>query len=40
MRLNFNNGITLVFVLVALTNLLNLDFPFRAELIFLSVIYI
>ena len=40
MTLNFNNGITLVAVLVAFTILLHLDFPFRAELIFLSVIYI
>ena len=40
MRLNFNNGITLIAVLVALTGLLHLDFPFRTELIFLSVIYI
>lgn len=40
MKSNFNNGITLVAVLVALTGLLHLDFPFRTELIFLSVIYI
>ena len=40
MRLNFNYGITLVAVLVALTGVLHLDFPFRVELIYLSVIYI